>query len=151
MLKELAPRLRRVALVFNPETAPFYDYYRGSAETAASSLEIELMLNPIENDATNIEQSIELFSRVPHSGFVVLPDVTTTAHRDLLIALAARFRLPAAYSLRSAVSAGGLLSYSTDRVDQFRQAASYVDRILRGANPQIFRCSRRPNTKRPST
>jgi ABC-type uncharacterized transport system substrate-binding protein len=71
----------------------------------------------------------------PHSGFVVLPDVTTTAHRDLIVALAAKFKLPATYSLRSFVSAGGLISYSTDRVDQFRQAASYVDRILRGANP----------------
>jgi putative tryptophan/tyrosine transport system substrate-binding protein len=128
-------RFERAALVFNPKTAPFYEYYRGSSEAAASSLGIELMLNPIENAATDIEQSIELFARVPHSGLVVLPDVTTTAHRDLLIALAARFKLPATYSLRSSVSAGGLLSYSTDRVDQFRQAASYVDRILRGANP----------------
>lgn len=135
LLKEVAPRLERAALVFNPKTAPFYEYYRGSSETAASSLGIELMLNPIENAATDIEQSIELFARVPHSGLVVLPDITTTAHRDLLVALAARFKLPATYSLRSSVSAGGLLSYSTDRVDQFRQAASYVDRILRGANP----------------
>ena len=61
--------------------------------------------------------------------------MTTTAHRDLIVALAAKFKLPATYSLRSFVSAGGLISYSTDRVDQFRQAASYVDRILRGANP----------------
>jgi putative tryptophan/tyrosine transport system substrate-binding protein len=135
LLKEVAPRLERAALVFNPKTAPFYEYYRGSSETAASSLGIELMLNPIENAATDIEQSIELFARVPHSGLVVLPDITTTAHRDLLVALAARFKLPATYSWRSSVSAGGLLSYSTDRVDQFRQAASYVDRILRGANP----------------
>ena len=132
MLKEVAPRLRRAALVFNPKTAPFVDYYRGSAETAASSLGIELMLSPIENAATEIERSIELFARVPDSGLVVLPDVTTTAHRDLIIALAAKYRLPTAYSLRSAVSAGGLMSYSTDRADQFRQAASYVDRILRG-------------------
>jgi putative tryptophan/tyrosine transport system substrate-binding protein len=135
MLKEIAPRLRRAALVFNPKTAPFVDYYRGSAETAASSLGIELMLNPIDNAATDIERSLELFARVPDSGLVVLPDVTTVAHRDLIIALATRFRLPAAYSLRSFVSAGGLMAYSTDRVDQFRQAASYVDRILRGANP----------------
>ena len=135
MLKEVAPSLKRAALVFNPKTAPFFEYYRSSAENAASSLGIELMLNPIENTATDIERSLELFARVPHSGFVVLPDVTTTAHRDLIVALAAKFKLPATYSLRSFVSAGGLISYSTDRVDQFRQAASYVDRILRGANP----------------
>jgi ABC-type uncharacterized transport system substrate-binding protein len=135
MLKEVAPRLSRAALVFNPKTAPYYEYYRGSAETAASSLGIELMLNPIENAASDIERSLELFALVPHSGLVVLPDVTTAAHRDLIVALAAKFRLPAAYSLRSFVLAGGLMSYSTDRADQFRQAASYVDRILRGANP----------------
>jgi putative ABC transport system substrate-binding protein len=102
MLKEVAPRLRRAALVFNPKTAPFFDYYRVPAETAASSLGIELMLNPIENAATDIEQSFELFARVPDSGLVVLPDVTTTAHRDLIIALAAKFsrRFDAAPSRR---------------------------------------------------
>jgi DNA-binding LacI/PurR family transcriptional regulator len=110
--------------VFNPKTAPFYEYYRGSAETAASSLGIELMLNPIENATNDIERSLELFARVPHSGLVVLPDVTNVVHRDLIVALAARFGLPAVYSLRSFVSAGGLMAYSTDRVDQFRQAAS---------------------------
>ena len=151
MLKEVAPRLERAALVFNPKTAPFYEYYRGSGETAASSLGIELMLNPIENAETDIERSLELFARVPHSGLVVLPDVTTTVHRDHIIALAARFGLPAVYSLRSFVSAGGLMSYSTDRVDQFRQAASYVDRILRGANPADLPVLAPTSTTRPST
>ena len=135
MLKEVAPRLRRAALVFNPKAAPFVSYYRGSADTAASSLGIELVLNPIENAGSDIERSFEVFARVPDSGLAVLPDVTTTAHRDLIIALSAKFRLPTVYSLRSSVSAGGLMAYSTDRVDQFRQAASYVDRILRGVNP----------------
>jgi ABC-type uncharacterized transport system substrate-binding protein len=135
MLKEVAPRLGRAALVFNPKTAPFYEYYRGSAATAASSLGIDLMLNPIENATNDIERSLELFARVPHSGLVVLPDVTNVVHRDLIVALAARFGLPAVYSLRSFVSAGGLMAYSTDRIVQIRQAASYVDRILRGANP----------------
>jgi putative tryptophan/tyrosine transport system substrate-binding protein len=78
---------------------------------------------------------IELFARIPTGGLLLPPDSTTTVHRDLVISLAARHRLPAVYSARVFVAAGGLMSYGIDRVDEFRQAASYVDRILRGANP----------------
>jgi putative tryptophan/tyrosine transport system substrate-binding protein len=135
MLKDVAPDIARAALVVNPRTAPFYAYYLNAGKAAAQALAIELVLNPVENDASDIERSIESFARIPHGALVLPPDVTTTVHRSLIIALAARYRLPAVYSDRLFVAAGGLLCYSTDRVDQFRQSASYVDRILRGARP----------------
>jgi putative ABC transport system substrate-binding protein len=85
--------------------------------------------------AADIERSIEMVARVPNSGLVLPPDSTTVAHRDLIIALAARHNLPAVYALRLFVAAGGLMSYGTDQNDMFRLAGSYVDRILRGDNP----------------
>ena len=90
---------------------------------------------PVENDAANIEQRIAAFARVPNGGLFLPPDITTDQHRNLVIALAARYRLPAVYAFRHAAEAGGLMSYGTDVVEQTRQAASYVDRILRGTNP----------------
>jgi putative ABC transport system substrate-binding protein len=135
MLKEIAPRLTRAALVVNPKTAPYYVYHQRAAEAAASSLAIELVVTPIGNTAAEIEQAIESFASVPNGGLILLPDTNTILHRDLIVALAARYRLPAVYTDRFFVAAGGLMRYSTDRVDQFRQAASYIDRILRGANP----------------
>ncbi len=135
MLKEIAPRIARAALVVNPKRAPYYLYYLRAGEAAAPSLAIEVVLAPIENAATDIERSIESIARVPNSGLVLLPDTTALVHRDLIVALAARHRLPAVYHDRHFVAAGGLMCYTTDRVDQFRQAASYVDRILRGAKP----------------
>jgi putative ABC transport system substrate-binding protein len=98
------------------------------------SLAIELVPSPVEN-AADIERVLAAFAGVPNGGLLLLPSGTTTLHRDLVIALAARYRLPAVYPFRFYVKAGGLMSYSTDLVDQSRQAASYVDRILRGANP----------------
>jgi len=133
MLKEIAPHLKRVALLANPKTTP-YDYFVRSAETAAPSLAITLVPTPVEN-AADIERVLAAFAGAPKGGLLVLPSGTTTLHRDLVIALAARYRLPAVYPFRFYVKAGGLVSYSTDLVDQSRQAASYVDRILRGANP----------------
>ncbi len=135
MLKEIASRLARAAFVVNPKTAPYYVYHLRAAEAAASSLGIELVFSPIGTTAAEIEGAIESFARVPNGGLVLLPDTNTRLHRDLVIALAARYRLPAVYSDRLFVAAGGLMCYSTNRVDQFRQVASYIDRILRGAKP----------------
>jgi putative ABC transport system substrate-binding protein len=133
LLKEIAPQLKRVALVANPKTTPF-DYFVRSAEAAAPSLAIKLVPSPVES-AADIERVLAAFAAVPNGGLLVLPSGTTSLHRDLVIALAARHRLPAVYPFSFYVRAGGLMSYSTDLVDQSRQAASYVDRILRGANP----------------
>jgi putative tryptophan/tyrosine transport system substrate-binding protein len=134
MIKEVDPRLARVALVANPKTSDF-DYFVRAAESAAPSLAIELVPVPVENAAADIERALESLARVPNKGLLLPPDGTTIAHRDLIIALAARHRLPAVYSLRLFVAAGGLMSYGTDQVDMFRLAANYVDRILRGDKP----------------
>jgi ABC-type uncharacterized transport system substrate-binding protein len=131
MLKEIAPGLSHAALIANPKRTP-YDYFVRSAKSVAPSLAIELAPTPVEN-AADIERVIESFAREPNGGLVVLPG-TPVENRDLVIALAARHRLPAVYPFRFFVAAGGLMSYGTDFDDQSRQAASYVDRILRGAN-----------------
>lgn len=133
ILKEIAPRLTRVALMANPKTTPF-DYFLRGAEAAAPSVEIELLPSPVEN-AADIESVIESVARVLNGGLVLPPDATTIGNRDLIVALAARYRLPAVYALRDFVVAGGLMAYSTDIIAQNRQAASYVDQILHGANP----------------
>jgi ABC-type uncharacterized transport system substrate-binding protein len=134
MLKEIAPSLVRAAFVANPKTAPYYNYYLQAAEAAAPSLGIGLVPTLVEN-VTDIERAIESFGSAPNGGLVLIPDVTITTHRDLIIALAARHRTPAVYYSRAFVAAGGLMSYGNDFVDSFRQAASYVDRILRGDKP----------------
>ena len=133
LLKEIAPRLARAALVANPKN-PVYDYFVRSANAAAASLAIELVRSPVEN-AADIERQLDTLAGVPDSGLFLPPDITTIIHRDLIIALAARHRLPAAYSFRNFVEAGGLMSYGTDQINMFGQTASYVDRILQGAKP----------------
>ena len=133
MLKEIAPNLMRAALVANPRTAAF-DYFLRSAKALAPSLAIDLVPTPVDS-AADIERAIATFAREPNGGLVLPPDTTTVVHRDLIIALASasRHRLPAVYAIRVFVAAGGLMCYGTDFVDLHRQAASYVDSILRGA------------------
>jgi putative tryptophan/tyrosine transport system substrate-binding protein len=134
MLKEIAPSLERATFVANPETATYYDYYLRAAEAVAPSLAIDVVLSPVKN-AGDIERAIQSFASVPNGGLVVMPDITPLIHRNLIIALAARHRMPAVYYSRVFVAAGGLMSYGNDVADSFRQAASYVDRILRGDKP----------------
>jgi putative ABC transport system substrate-binding protein len=133
LLKEIAPHLKRAAIMANPISTP-YDYFVRSAEAVAQSLAFELVPSPIQN-AADIERVIETFARVPDGGLLVLPDGTSIQHRDLVIALAARHRLPTVYAFRFFVAAGGLMSYGTNVIEQNRMAASYIDRILRGAKP----------------
>ena len=111
-----------------------FDYFLQFAQVEMPSLAIKLVPSDVET-AADIERSIEMLARVPNSGLVLPPDSTTIAHRDFIIALAARHNLPAVYPLRLFVAAGGLMSYGTDQNDMFRLAGSYVDRILRGDNP----------------
>jgi putative ABC transport system substrate-binding protein len=134
MLKEIAPRVTRAALVGNPKTTPFH-YFQRAAEAAASSLAIELVPATIENSEADIERVIESFAATANGGLIVLPDTTTTLHRDLIIALAARNHLPAVYPYRLFVDSGGLVAYSTRIPEPSRQLAYFVDRILRGAKP----------------
>jgi putative ABC transport system substrate-binding protein len=133
MLKEIAPQLARAAVMANPKTTPF-DYFLRAAATKASSLAIELAPSPVET-AADIERVIGSFAREPNGGLVLLPDASSIRHRDLIISLAAQYRMPAVYAGRFFVAAGGLMSYATDLLDQYRQAASYVDRILKGSKP----------------
>ena len=134
MLKEIAPRVTRAALVGNPKTTPFH-YFQRAAEAAASSLAIELVPAIIENSEADIKRVIESFAVTANGGLIVLPDQTTTIRRDLIIALAARNHLPAVYPYRRFADSGGLVAYTVHGLDSPRQAATYVDRILRGAKP----------------
>ena len=121
----------RAPIHADPKTTPF-DYFLHSAKALSPSLAIDLAPMPIDNIA-DIESAIETFAREPNGGLVLPPDTTTVVHRDLIIALAARYRLPAVYALRVFATAGGLMCYATNFAELYRQAASYVDRILRGA------------------
>jgi ABC-type uncharacterized transport system substrate-binding protein len=133
MLKEIAPQLVRVAFVANPK-ASAYDYFVRASEALAPMFGIEIVPSPVET-AADLEHVIEAFARVPDSGLFLAADPTITGLRNLVVVLAARNRLPAVYQNRAFVVAGGLMSYDTDIVDVVRQAATYVDRILRGAKP----------------
>ena len=133
-LKEIAPRVKRVAVIFNPETAPFADLFWRPLEAAAPSFAVAPISAGVRN-TDELERMADAFAREPNGGLVVLPDVSTTNHRGLIIALAARHHLPAVYPFRYFATSGGLLSYGTDVADVFRRAASYVDRILKGTNP----------------
>jgi putative ABC transport system substrate-binding protein len=135
MLKEFAPQTARVALLGNPKTAVYYDYLLHAASAAAPSLGIELVPSRIENDAADIERAIAAVASMPNGAMVVLPESTTSANSDIIITLAARYRLPAVYTFKYQVRAGGLMSYGIVAADHYQQAALYVDRILRGAKP----------------
>jgi putative tryptophan/tyrosine transport system substrate-binding protein len=135
MLKEIAPQTTRVTLLGNPKTAVYFDYLLQAAEASAPSLGIAAVPSRIENDAVDIERVIAGIASVPNSAMVVLPDSTTAVNTDLIIALAARNRLPAVYNFKSMVRAGGLMSYGIVAAEHYRQAALYVDQILHGAKP----------------
>jgi putative tryptophan/tyrosine transport system substrate-binding protein len=133
MLKEIAPQIKRVAFIANPKV-PVYNYFLRTTQQVAPSFAIELVPSPVDT-ATDIEGVIRSFADTPNGGLFFPPNLASLAHRDLIIGLAARYRLPAVYAFRMFVAAGGLMCYETDQRELFRLAASYVDRILRGAKP----------------
>ena len=133
-LKHVAPAVQRVALIFNPDTAPFAHLFWQPVVEAAPAFDVEPIQTPVR-DAGEIKHAIETFAREANGGLMVLPDVSTANYRDLIIALAARHRLPAVYPFRYFAASGGLMSYGIDLADVYRRAASYVDRILKGAAP----------------
>jgi putative tryptophan/tyrosine transport system substrate-binding protein len=134
MLKEVAPRVMRVALVFNPETAPFAELFWRPVEAAAPSFAI-VAISAGAPTFADLERMVDKFAREPNGSLMVLPDVSTLNYREALIGLAARHRLPTVYPFRIFAANGGLLSYGTDVNDVFRRVASYVDRLLKGADP----------------
>jgi putative ABC transport system substrate-binding protein len=133
LLSEIAPGLKRAAIMFNPDTTPASSYMP-SLEAAARSLKVVPISTPVHSDG-EIEATIIALGREPGTGSVVMPDVFTNLHRAPIISAAARNNIPAVYPLAEFARDGGLLSYGVDLVDNFRRAATYVDRILRGAKP----------------
>jgi putative ABC transport system substrate-binding protein len=133
LLSEIVPGLKRATLIFNPDTATA-SIYMPSLETAARSLKVEPIIRPVHSNA-EIETAISTLGREPGGGLVVMPDAFTSTHRAPIILAAAQHNVPAIYNLSDFVRDGGLLSYGVDRLDIFRRAASYVDRILRGEKP----------------
>jgi putative ABC transport system substrate-binding protein len=133
LLREIAPGLKRAAIMFNPDTSTA-STYMPSLETAARLLKVTQNTKLIHSDA-DIETAIIALGREPGGGLVVMPDRFTTAHRARIILAAAQNNVPAVYWQSVFVGDGGLLSYGVDQVDIFRRAASYVDRILRGERP----------------
>jgi putative ABC transport system substrate-binding protein len=133
LLSEIAPGLKRAAIMFNPDTAPA-SAYMPSVETAARSLRVVPIITPVHSDV-EIETAIMALGREPGGGLAVMPDLFMIAHRALIIPAAARNHIPAVYPDFVFASDGGLLSYGIDLVDIHRRAATYVDRILRGEKP----------------
>ena len=134
VLKEVVPQVSRVAVILNLEQPPHVAMWR-AVEAMAQSFGVSLTATDVQ-DAAEIERAIEAFAREPNGGLIVLPGPITINHREMIIALAARHRLPAAYPFRFFVTSGGLVSYGADPFDQSRQAAAYVDRILKGEKPE---------------
>jgi len=132
LLKEIAPRINRAAFLFNPATAPFADYYLAPFKAAATSLAVQATTAPVHSEP---ELESVIAAQSPDTGLISMPDGFLNVHREELVLLAARYRLPAVYPWRFFPELGGLLSYGSDQRDMFRTAASYVDRILRGEKP----------------
>jgi putative ABC transport system substrate-binding protein len=133
LLKEIAPRMARAAVLRDPAIASGIGQF-AAAQAVAPSLGVEL--SPVDvRDAGEIDRAVTAFARSPNGGLIVTASALATRHRDLIIALAARHGLPAVYSYRYMVAAGGLVSYGPDSLDQYRRAAGYVDRILKGEKP----------------
>jgi putative tryptophan/tyrosine transport system substrate-binding protein len=137
LLRELAPSLKRVAMLFNPETAnagASGSVYLQSIEAAAHAMGTELIVTPVHNP-NDIDAALAAISQEPGGGLIVLPNAFAVVNREHIVSQAARFRIPAIYPSTAFIQAGGLASYGVDVADLFRRAASYVDRILKGGKP----------------
>jgi putative tryptophan/tyrosine transport system substrate-binding protein len=134
LLQQIAPRTVHAALLFNPATSPQSKYFIPSIQAAASSFGVQASAAPV-HAKDEIEGVIAAQARDPGGGLIVMPDTFNTTNRDLIIAMAARYNVPAVYNNRYFAEAGGLISYGSDFAEQFRQAAGYIDRILKGAKP----------------
>jgi putative ABC transport system substrate-binding protein len=134
LLKEIAPPVNRVAFLFNPATAPYARNYLSPFNAAAASLAVEAIVAPV-HDKSELESVTAATARAGNGGLIVMTDSFMTTHRAEIAALATRYRLPAVYPFRYFVEVGGLLSYGNDVLDSFRRAATYADRILKGAKP----------------
>ena len=134
LLKEIAPRVNRVAFLFNPATAPYAEYFLNPFKGAAASFAVEAIAASVR-DSSELESVVAAQAREPNGGLIVMPDSFTDTHRVEITSLAARYHLPAVYAYRFFTKLGGLLSYGVDLTDNFGRAAIYVDLILKGAKP----------------
>jgi putative ABC transport system substrate-binding protein len=134
LLKEVDPRIARVGILYNPQTAPFAGLFLRSAEEAAPGLGVEVAATPVRDEA-DIDAVMTAFARRPGGGLVAIPDSFTAEHRDQVIAQAARNRLPMLYANLVSTPSGGLMAYAVDARDLMHRAAGYVDRILKGDKP----------------
>ena len=134
MLTQITPPVSRVTVLYNPATAPFAGLLLRAIDEAAPSLKVTVRAAPVNDDA-EIEALMVGLAREERGGLLVLPNLFTTVHRDTIVALATRNRLPAVHAFRYFTAIGGLMSYGIDQPDLYRRAAGYVDRILKGARP----------------
>ena len=134
ILKEIDPRIVSIDVMFNPETAPYAEGYVRLVEAAGRALAIDVSISTVR-DVSGLSAAIVAIARRSNAALIVMPDIFTVTHRERIAALANEHHLPAVYPYKNFVSAGGLISYGTDQLELFRQAASYVDRILKGENP----------------
>ena len=133
ILREIAPNVKRVGFIFDPDAAPNVGFFH-AAESTAPSLGLELAALAVHNNS-EIEQRITKFATEPNSGLIIAPHAVTVSSRELIAGLAARYRLPVVYSDRYFAESGGLISFGNNTADLFRRAASYIDRIFKGAKP----------------
>jgi len=131
LLKDIVPDVHDVVFLFNPTTASYANFYMPSFVSAGASLGIVAHAAPVANDE-DIERIVATQAGSPHRGIVVMTDSFTSSHRDVIIRLAAQYRVPAVYPYRFFAQDGGLLAYGNNRIEPFRGAALYVNRILHG-------------------
>ena len=135
LLKEIAPHVSRVAFLFNPAATPYRDIYLNPFQAAAPNFAVQAIPAPVHSPS-ELETVIAAQAREPNSGLIVMPDGFMNVHRAKITSLADRWRLPAVYPFRFFAELGGLLCYGNEQRDQFRLAATYVDRVLRGGKPR---------------
>ena len=137
LLKTVAPRVTRVAAVFNPDAAPYIGSYLEAFKSVAASSAVEATAAPVRN-RSELETAIAAQAREPNGGLMVMPDGFMFAFQAEVTALAAQYQIPATYFFRSFAEQGGLLSYANDIVDNYRRAATYGDKILKGEKPSAL-------------
>jgi putative ABC transport system substrate-binding protein len=134
MLKQVAPGTVRVAIMFNPDTYPYYALHLRSFETVARTLSLQLTAAQVRS-SEEIDEVVAKLAWQPGSALLITPDPYLVVHRGAVVRAAGQYRVPATYSYRQHVQEGGLMSYGADTVDIFRRSASYIDRILKGTSP----------------
>jgi putative ABC transport system substrate-binding protein len=134
ILKEIDPRLVRIAVLFNPQTAAPYAPFTCVRSRLQRRNSERAVIAATVQDASEIERAIGVFASTVNGALIVLPDIFTSSHRELIISLAAKYRLPSVYPFAFFVRSGGLVSYGIDQLDLFRRAATYIDRILKGSS-----------------